>query len=110
MTEKNTEQRSSAVQTKREVLTGVRFGELEVPTDPEIVLGHLECHRNTVCYPPEQPSLYQKEMQSALLAISSPPESPEEAQPENTDEVGTSCSCTGFRKYRATSGMFLLLT
>lgn len=54
------------VQIQREVLARVRFGELEAPSDVEIIAGHLEQHREARLAPAVEASRYPADMAAAL--------------------------------------------
>eukprot|EP00892_Ulva_mutabilis_P011656 jgi/Ulvmu1/8863/UM049_0045.1 len=51
---------------QREVLAHVRFGELETPSDVEIIFGHLEQHREARLAPSPEASRYAADMADAL--------------------------------------------
>lgn len=56
----------AVLQIRREVLAHVRFGELEMPSDVDIVFGHLEHHREARLTPAAEASHYAQDMAAAL--------------------------------------------
>jgi hypothetical protein len=86
------------------VLSTVKFGALETPSDAEIIFGHLDLHRSAKLSPTMIQSPFESEMAAAFAqkpltsaALQAAASSPGESSPDDEDlDVRSSCTCASF--------------
>jgi hypothetical protein len=84
-----------------EVLSTVKFGALEMPSDAEIIFGHLDLHRSVALSPTMTPSPFESEMAAAVAQKPLTSAALQAATSGDRDldddlDVCSSCTCTSF--------------